>query len=339
MHQRAIMIVAAVAFLATTLLGCHGYSVAGLSGPDVTVHGRVELSPVAPARAVQSTFADVANASTVSLMQVTGTNSVTVATTYTAPGGAFSLSFNNFHPDPTQTYILEAVKGLYGNQVDKSAARVRTLMQWTSGGWLTLTNKIPNTGIVIGAGSTAVSAMFGLYPAQFNLASTSELMGSVVVGQAESTPLPASADTFTPPAEWTNGKVDFHNVSDLVIRAITGDTDPLTGVQYDYVNKVFFVQTNLDPFITSMSSTAAGYGAPLTIYGYRFDTNLANDTVYFGGTTGLVAAIDSTKPNTTNVLYVTVPSGCASGSVIVRNASGTSNPVNFTVIPRASGTF
>jgi len=174
---------------------------------------------------------------------------------------------------------------------------------------------------------------------KYNTIDPTTLMGTVAPNTPEAAPNPPSADTYTPPGgAGYPTKQDFHTVSDLVYRSILGNTDPITGLQYDATGSVFFIKTSEDPFIDNLSSTAAGYGSPLTITGYRFDSAPLANTVFFGGaTSSYTATIDTSKPNSDKALYVTVPEGCPSGEVLVRNAKGTSNGINFTVIPRVGG--
>lgn len=288
-------------------------------------------------RGIQATFGQIADACTVSLMETTGAASVTKGSTVTLPGGFFNLTFSNrFEPEPGRTYLLEAFKGINGNAVNKDAVRLRTLVRYTAAdGWRSIND---STGIMIGEASTAVCIMYGLRSLGVD---ASSLLGSVQIGVVESSPLPSVNNTFTPPAAWDvpagKGKQDFHIVSDLVSRAVLGDSDPVTAVQYDPEGGVFLVKTNLDPFIDNLSDTSAGYGAPLTITGYRFETVALNNTVYFGGSTGSVAVVDVTQPNTANALHVTVPEGAPSGEVQIRNAYGLSNGIYFKVIPRVGG--
>lgn len=304
------------------------------SDPTTTMSGTVEFG--GPPRRTQASFEQIADASTVSLMETSGATSTTVASTVTKTGGVFSLAIVKFTPDPTKTYVLEAVKGLYGNAVNKDAARVRTLIRYHDGIWQSVTNLVPGP-INLGLGSTALCIMYGLRSGTTPIDQTL-LMGTVAAGTPELAPSPATQDTFTPPSALAAlmTKQDFHMVSDLVYRAIQGDSDPISAVQYDSTNG-YFVKTAQDPFIDNLSSTAAGYGAPLVITGYRFDGLPANNTVYFGGATGSVAGIDTTQPNSTNALYVTVPEGAPSGMVMVRNTTGLSNGIQFTVLPRIGG--
>ncbi|MBO9539145.1 hypothetical protein J7643_00980 [bacterium] len=302
---------------------------AGTSNYSLT--GRVDLALLSKARRAQATFDEVADAATVSLMESAGTSSVTIATTLTKPGGTFKLTFTAFRPQGDRTYLLEAVKGLGGNAVNRDAVRIRTLIRWREG-WVSLTNATVGGRVNLGLGSTAVAILYNLRPEGV---SPADLMGSVQPDLPEALPLPASLDTFTPVGGYT--KQDFHTVSDLVDRAVLGDSDPITALQFDTDKGAFIVKTAEDPFIDNLSSTVAGYGAPLIITGYRFDPDIGKNTVYFGGATGSVAVIDPKAPNSPNALYVSVPEGAPSGDVMVRNSFGLSNGIRFTVIPRLGG--
>lgn len=335
MHARRLMPGIGWFLVLAGLMGCQLVPQASTVPPaDYAISGRVETEFLYR-RGVQATFGQIADACTVSLMEASGSAAVTKGSTVTLPGGFFQLVFSNrFEPVPGQTYLLEAFKGINANAVNKDAVRLRTLVQYTAAeGWKSIN---VGAGIVIGEASTAICAMYGLRDLGVP---PSDLLGSVQIGAPEAVPLPAVNNTFTPPAAWDvpagRGKQDFHIVSDLVSRAVAGDSDPITAVQYE--NGVFLVKTNLDPFIDNLSDTSAGFGAPITVTGYRFDSIVLNNTVYFGGSTGSVAVIDVTKSNSANALHVTVPEGAPSGQVVVRNAYGLSNGINFTVIPRVGG--
>lgn len=319
-----------IPFFALLLVACWG-GPNGARVPDYSLSGQVDVGLLSKARRTQASFDDVADAATVSLMESSGSTAVTIATTVTKPGGSFKLTFATFKPQANRTYLLEAVKGLYGNAVNQDAVRIRTMVQWRDG-WVSLTNNLVGGTLNLGLGSTAVSILYNLHP---DGVSPDLLMGTVQPNVPEPLPLPPSLDTFVPTAGYS--QQDFHTVSDLVNRAVLGDSDPITALQYDASKSEFVVKTAEDPFIDNLSSTVAGYGAPLVISGYRFDLDLAKNTVYFGGSTGSVAVIDPSKPNTANLLYVTVPEGAPSGEVMVRNAFGLSNGVRFTVIPRLGG--
>ena len=330
--------------LAVVLLtmGCVQVSSPANRPESGTIEGQV-LWPGQTSRRIQATYGDVASAATVSLMEITiqGSGatatavSTTVATTVTNASGGFSLNIPGFKPKDTATYIFEAVKGLGSNSVNKDAVRLRTYLKPQSGGWLSLTSLNPAKPVVyISEGTTAISIMYGLRP---NGVDPIGFMGSIQAGVPDSSVAPTSGDTYSIPSGsgWPT-QDEFHKTSDLVRRAVDGDTDPITAVQFS-TGGSFFVKTNQDPFIETLSSYAAGYGAPIVIKGLRFDPVASKNTVYFGGETGLTATIDASKPNSVAELYVTVPNSAVSGGVLVRNAYGISNPIQFTVIPEVTG--
>jgi len=315
--------------------------------PRADVWGRIEgrvLWPGASVRQTQATYADVASAATVSLMEITVQGSgatatavsTTVATTVTNATGGFSLNIPGFKPKDTSTYIFEAVKGLASNSVNNDAVRLRTYLKPQSGGWLSLTSMNPARPVVyISEGTTAIAIMYGLRPGGVD---PMGFMGTIQAGVPDSSVAPTSGDTYTIPTTgsgWPN-QDEFHKTSDLVRRAVEGDTDPITAVQFS-TGGSFFVKTNQDPFVETLSSYAAGFGAPIIVKGLRFDPVANKNTVYFGGETGLAATIDTSKPNSVAELYVTVPSNAVSGGVLVRNAYGLSNAIQFTVIPQVNG--
>lgn len=212
--------------------------VAGCPGPvgpvegAYALRGRVEFRP-ASARAVQATLAEVADAATVSLIDAS--SGVTVATTRTTSAGAFVLSFGaGFRPVTGAPYYLEAVKGLKdlgaaSNQAGAGAARVRTLLVWQDG-WTSITNAVPDGGLVVNRSTTALSAIASLRALQ--AASASALVGTLTLGATESTPLPATPDSFAVSDRHGVSSQEFHTVWGLVDDALLKDLDPLGSLSY-----------------------------------------------------------------------------------------------------------
>jgi hypothetical protein len=81
------------------------------------------------------------------------------------------------------------------------------------------------------------------------------------------------------------------------------------------------------PAITGVSPTSALVGAPVTIMGSNFGTTQGSSKVSFNGTTAVSTSWSDTS------IQVPVPSGAASGNVVVTVAGVGSNGMNFTVLP------
>ena len=81
------------------------------------------------------------------------------------------------------------------------------------------------------------------------------------------------------------------------------------------------------PAITSISPTSGRVGAPVTIAGISFGSTQGSSAVMFGSA---VAPVGSW---TLNTITVTVPSGAATGNVVVSVGGLTSNSLPFTVTP------
>lgn len=284
-------------------------------------------------RLTQSTDADVAIAATVSLIDVSTTSASpttprnqTVATSVTNSSGQFVLSFRGFSPSATESYILEAVKGLQSNKVGVSAARVRTLMRF-QGGWISLTNLVPNTSLRVSRTTTALSIMQGL---RTDVA-PSTLMGTLQLDLADNTLSPATTDTFTPPAGCPITNQDFHTVTDYVRQALVADNDPI-GTVIRNNSGTYEIRVNKAPIVTGVSPTSAGVGARVTIAGSQFDPVAANNTVRFNGVAATVVSATDTQ------LVVTVPNA-TSGNLSIANPYGTTVAGAFTIVPSLSGQF
>jgi hypothetical protein len=81
------------------------------------------------------------------------------------------------------------------------------------------------------------------------------------------------------------------------------------------------------PAITSISPTSGRVGSQVTIAGISFGSTRGVSAVMFGG---VVAPVGSW---TLNTITVTVPSGAATGNVVVSVGGLNSNSMPFTVTP------
>ena len=90
-------------------------------------------------------------------------------------------------------------------------------------------------------------------------------------------------------------------------------------------NGVAFTVSTPAPVITSLNPTSGLAGAAVTITGTNFGTTQGTSTVKFDGTTAAVTSWSNTS------IAVTVPSGAATGNVVVTVGTQASNGVSFTV--------
>ena len=90
-------------------------------------------------------------------------------------------------------------------------------------------------------------------------------------------------------------------------------------------NGVAFTVSTPAPMITSLSPTSGVAGAAVTITGTNFGATQGTSTVKFDGTTATVTSWSNTS------IAVTVPSGAATGNVVVTVGTQASNGVTFTV--------
>ena len=90
-------------------------------------------------------------------------------------------------------------------------------------------------------------------------------------------------------------------------------------------NGVAFTVSTSAPMITSLNPTSGGAGAAVTITGTNFGATQGTSTVEFDGTTAAVTSWSNTS------IAVTVPSGAATGNVVVTVGTQASNGITFTV--------
>lgn len=276
------------------LAGCPRPS---LFAPDTTptdsLEGRVDFG----GRAVQANVGEVANASTVSLIDAS--SNVTVASSVTTASGSFKLSFSGFKPSATASYFIEAVKGLSAggasNRVGAPVARVRTLIYWRQG-WVSLTNSIPNHLIAVTPTTTAVSILAGLRQAAGFSVDFESLVGSVALGVADSSLSPATLDTFIPGASGLSVQ-DYHTVSGLVDQALVSDQDPVQAIGLDVGPPVQYALTPQAFTVTGVTPSSGMPNDVVTITGTGFETSPANNVVKFNGWVGttLTASSDHTS--------------------------------------------
>ncbi len=90
------------------------------------------------------------------------------------------------------------------------------------------------------------------------------------------------------------------------------------------------VNFTVAPAITSLSITTGAVGAAVTITGTTFGSTQGSSTVKFSATMATATSWSATS------IAVTVPSGAATGNVVVNVGGVNSNGVSFTVVPAPS---
>ncbi|MNK73471.1 hypothetical protein D3C87_929690 [compost metagenome] len=213
------------------LLGCS--TSAPLNDPATTsLSGLVE--PFGPSFRVAASMEEVGAGSTVSLIEPASGH--TLATTVTTEEGRFILAFEKTFKPSIGPYFLEAVKGLSvggkQNRPGSPSARVRTLISFQKGRWLSLTGGSIN----INRGTTALAVLssFKGFDSTKNLA----LMSSLALGQsATSAEGLTSTETFVPPSAWSAlepqeriSTLEYHRAWSLVDRSLNLDADPIAAL-------------------------------------------------------------------------------------------------------------
>jgi hypothetical protein len=273
--------------------------------------------PAPGGHGTQALLGEVANLSTVSL--INASLNQTDATTVTTALGAFKLTFaKTFRPSATDSYYLEAVKGLKSNLPGNNAARLRTLVRF-HGGWQSLTNATPGAGSInLDFGTTAIAIAAALRHNSLIPVDFAALMGTY------------DGSVFAPAGGVT--APDFTALSTLTQGILTQNGDPIAGVTLVGANAWIPTNTVSSLTIASISPASASVGATVSIVGAGFAATPASNSVLFsGGKTGTVGLLGP------NQLVVTVPYGAISGPVWLSVGSLTASTPSFWVSGALSG--
>lgn len=263
-----------------------------------------------PARTVQATLDDIAVAATVSLINADSNR--TESTTLTNSLGAFRLVFPaSFRPAATDSFYLEAVKGLGSNRAGNSAARVRTLARFNQG-WTTLSNASPGGGIYLNTATTAVCIAASLRGGTASAVDFGSLIGSY----------DSSAQTYTPVTNLS--AADFTALKSLTDQVLLDDQDPLAGIML--TEPGLWSRKNLSGLtLAQLNPTSGKAGDAVTLIGSGFEPTLASNSVRFNG------VLASVSGATANTLTVTVPAGATPGPVTVQIGALAATGPTFTV--------
>lgn len=259
------------------------------------------------ARQALASFIDVARASTVSLIDSV-TNQV-MATTLTTPELTFVLTIQGFAPELYRTYYLEALKGLGENKASNDAARLRTLMRWTSSSNI---QSITVPSLVVSVNTTALSAI-----ANLRSLNPDSFLGRINLGPPE---VFDSQGSGLP-------QEDLAQVAGYVNQALAVGRDPLFAVRHDGTSYVLDLRGVEEPapippplpYIVSFSRNSASPGDQVTVYGGNFATPAASNSVKIGSQ---VCAVVSGGPD---ALVFTVPTGTTSGTLTLVTPVGTAS--------------
>lgn len=316
-HSLLPMIAACLMLL---LLGCP----ASFTVPDQRLEGQARFPA---AYAAQATSTDVGLGATVSVIEI-DTNR-TVATTLTGADGKFQFAFRNWKPASGSFYALEAIKGLDNNGVGASVARMRSLLRYTSSGWVSLTSSTPGSPVYLTSSTTALTAGLSLKRAVGTIVAAESLLGALTLDTRSVPGLPP--DTFAGAPDFT--PTEFDSVWALVESALKQDVDPVAVMRWDTVTTSFTMSFANSPYVSGVVPNSAAVGTPLVLRGIRFAVPAASNSIYFNG----VKAIPTNGSETT--LEVTVPAGAVSGPLRVESPAGASNGVAFMVLNAIDGTF
>lgn len=293
----------------------HGLVLAGLALVGCQTTGANSVAPVDelvgfvsfPGRQTQATIGDIAMAATVSLINTARNR--TEATTVTDASGSFRLSFPvSFRPSASDSFYLEAVKGLNSNQPGSNAARVRTIARF-SGGWTSITNAVPNSGIILSPSTTALSIGAAL--------KGSSVTPTDLIGQLNGT-------VYSPVTNLS--ATDFTSLLGLVNQILTDNQDPVAGIAYlspSTWNRLAPASMALS--LTALSAASGSVGTSVVLTGTGFESTIASNSVQFNGAEATVTAASATS------LTTSVPAGATTGRVTVRVGSALAEGPVFTV--------
>ena len=154
---------------------------------------------------------------------------------------------------------------------------------------------------------------------------TSGAVGSSVV--ITGTNFGATQGTSTVKFNGTTATATAWSATSVTATVPTGATtgNVVATVNGQASNGVAFTVSTSAPMITSLNPTSGVAGAAVTITGTNFGATQGTSTVKFDGTTAAVTSWSNTS------IAVTVPSGAATGNVVVTVGTQASNGITFTV--------
>lgn len=295
--MKKLIAFALVGFVSTGLFACRFPGPSPTSGAPAAVqtaslrllHGRVDFSSL---RQTQAVPGDITNQATVALIDaITGE---TRTSTVTDASGNYSLSMPGFNPALNGTYVLEATKGLYAQLPGNVAPRFRTLVQYTTSGWKSLTSATAGGPSAINAHTTAVAIVSALDPIGLPPANAMGKVNPTPPGSLNATP------TFA-----THSDTELNAMATDIINTLSQDQDPVANTNA------------VKPTLSGMTPTTAGVAQPVTLTGTGFVTG--DSTVKVGAATIPAGNVLLT---TKSQIIFTIPAGITSGNVTVTTTRG-----------------
>jgi hypothetical protein len=229
---------------------------------------------------------------------VVGTSVTIIGTSFGAPQGTSTVTFNGIAGTPTSWSDTRIVVPVPGGIASGSASIVITVGGQTTNFAFTVTPGISSISPTLGAVGTSVT-----------ITGTS-------FGATQGTSTVTFNGVTATPTNWTASSI----VVPVPSNASSGNV--VVTISNLASNGVSF---NVTPAITSLSPSSAGAGSTVTITGTSFGTTQETSTVTFNG----IAGTPSSWSNSS--IMVPVPAGSHTGNVLVTVNGVASNGQNFTV--------
>jgi hypothetical protein len=285
---------------------------------SITSWSDTSISTSAPANASTGPVVVVVNGSPSNGANFTVTPNIT------------SLSPNT---GPVGTVVTVAGTGFGASQGTSSVSFAGTAGVPTSWTISSITVPVPsgaasgNVSVTVGGiTSNALSFTLGTPPSITTLSPASGAVGAAITisganfGATPGTSTVKFGAVTATPTSWSAGSI----VAPVPTGAATGNV--VVTVNSVASNAVAFTVLPA-PSITSLSPTSGAVGSSVTITGSNFGASQGSGTVKFGGVTATPTSWSATS------IKVPVPSGAASGNVVVHASGVDSNGKAFTVLP------
>lgn len=294
--------------------------------PDRTVRGTADFSPLpkesepgggkAAGRPgllrVQTTPGEVANAATVALIDALTGN--TIGSSVTDENGNFTIVLGT-DPAPGVAYLLEAIKGLSvggkPNRPGAPAIRIRTYLYW-NGGWQSLTNSTPGTGIVINSATTALAIVSNLKQHHGKAVNFLSYIGKI------------NGASFDDAGTGLSATTDFAPVLNLVGSALALDMDPVGSIAFDAAGGTYRLATGI-PVAISIKPDVPAPGGTMTLRGANFDPMAGRNLFWFGQVPAATWSVSADR----TVATVPIPAGASSGPFVLQQPGN----VRHTLVP------
>jgi len=251
----------------------------------------------------------------ISLFTVVAVPSITsLSVTSGPPGQAVTITGTNFGSTQSTSAVLFNGEEAGPSSWTATSITVSAPSNVTTGPVVVVVNGLQSNGITFT--DTSAPVITSISPAKGPAKTSVTINGSLFGSTQGSTSTVTFNGTTTTPTSWASGKI--------VAPAPTGVTTGNVVVTVGGIasNGMLFTVT---PAITSISPTSGGVGTAVTITGTNFGTSQGSSTVKFGTKAGTPLTWSPTS------IVVPVPSGAATGSVVVTVDSEASNGETFTV--------